>query len=180
MIQIAVTNHAVDRYRQRVVTAAKLDNEAIRTTIRSLVDDAFDKKTVRDHPGYPHRRLIPFKVGIEQMHIALGPNETEFPGEWAVIGVLFDREVGQKSVGGATLGDIFPEEVKQSIMEASKTPTKSKYLVRIGGSTKETYEVKDDDELEDLLHRRMPRPDDVEVFQRKELVIRQVYVIEKK
>jgi hypothetical protein len=178
-VQVAVTNHAVERYRLRVVSAAKLDDEGIRTTIRNLVEDAFERQLVRDHPGYPKRRMVPFKVGIEQMFLALGPNETEFPGDWAVIGVLFDRETGQKSIG-TTVGELIPEELKQSIMESSKTPTKAKYLVRIGGTGKEIYEAKDDDALGELLQRRAPRPDEVEVFERKELVIRQVYVIEKK
>jgi hypothetical protein len=126
--------------------------------------------------------MVPFTVGKEQMFFALGPNTTDFPGEWAVIGVLFDRETGQKTLGGgATLGDIVPEDVKQRISEAVQAQ-KSKYLVRIGGSgTKvgELYDAKNDDELEDLIHRRKPRPEDVEIFERKEFSIKQVYVIEK-
>ena len=177
-MQLAITNHAVDRYRQRVVSAAKLDNESIRTMIRMEVERAFNSGEVKDHPGHPERRMIPFMVGQEKLYIALGPNETDRPGEWAVIGVLFDRDIGPKSTG-VTLGDIMPNDVKQRLTEAAAAPKKARYLIRIGGSnSKEIYEAYDNDALKSLLARRQPDPDDVEFFERRELVVRTEYIIE--
>jgi len=173
---LAVTNHAVERYQQRVPSAAKLDRESIRTMIRMEVERAFETGGVRDHPGYPDRRMIPFTVGKEQMYLALGPNTTEYPGEWAVIGVLFDREVGQKSMG--TLGDVVSDAVRQKLSETVSVP-KTKYLVRIGGNgSKEIYEAADNDALKDLITRRQPKPDEVDIFERRDLTVRTEYIIE--
>lgn len=178
-MQVAVTNHAVERYKQRVPKADKLDNEAIRQVIRERVDEAFDQGTVRPHPGnHPDRRMIAFTVGQENVYLALGPNITDVPGEWAVIGLLFDREVGQKGIG-STIGDIVPEELKQKLAEVAATPRTVKYLVRIGGTgSKEVYEASDNDALKNLLARRQPKPDEVEIFERRDLVVRTEYVIE--
>jgi hypothetical protein len=177
-MQIAITNHAVERYQQRVPSVAKLDVEAVRSIIRERVEEAFEQKQVRDHPGYPKRRMVPFQVGQEKMFLALGPNDTSFPGEWAVIGVLFDREVGQKSIG-TTIGDIIGESLKADLAEMVKIVPKAKYLVRIGGTgSKEVYEASDGEALKDLLERRQPKPEDVEVFERKDFTIRTEYVVE--
>jgi hypothetical protein len=181
-MNLAVTNHAVERYQERVPSAAKLEREAVRSTIRSLVVEAFQKKMVRDHPGYPERRMIPFVVAKEQMFLALGPNETGFPGDWAVIGVLFEREVGKTSIG-MTIGESLSESTKKTladvVAEVQATPTK--YLVRIGGSkSKETYDVKDDEALAELITRRDPNPGNVEVFERTAITIKKSYTIVKK
>ena len=177
-MQIAVTNHAVERYQQRVPSVAKLDMESVRTLIREKVEEAFDTKQVKDHPGYPDRRMVPFQVGQEKMFLALGPNNTSYPGDWAVIGVLFDREVGQKSLG-TTIGDIMGDALKADLAEMVRNVPKAKYLVRIGGSTsKELYEAVDGEDLKGLLARRQPKPEDVEVFERKEFVIRTEYIVE--
>jgi hypothetical protein len=175
---IAVTHHAVERYLQRVPSAAKLERETVRDLIRDRVAEAFKSGGVRDHPGHPERRMVPFSIGQEKMFLALGPNTTDFPGEWAVIGVLFDREVGQRSIG-TTLGDIITDAVKADLTEMVKNPPKAKFLVRIGGSgSKEVYEATDTDALKDLLLRRRPNPEDVEVFERKDFTIRTEYVVE--
>lgn len=179
-MKIAVTNHAVERYRLRVPSAAKLDDEAIRQVIREMIRTAFDNKTVRDHPGYPERRMVTFSVGQEKLYIALGPNETDYPGDWAVLGVLYDREVGQKNIG-TTIGDVIPDELKKKLTETTLTSKKSRYLVRVGGGgSKEIYDVGDGEDLKKLLARRQPNPDDVEVFERRDMVIRTEYVIEPK
>lgn len=178
-MNIAVTNHAVERYQERVESAAKLDKEAVRTIIRILVEEALANGTVQDHPEYSARRVIPFGAGGDQLFLSIGPNETSYPGDIAVIGVQYEKELGiGKSSIGATLGDIVPAETKKNLAEVVKTPVKNKYIVRVGGKS-ETYDVKDDEDLVDFLQRRRPNPDDVEVFERKEITIRQVYVVEK-
>jgi hypothetical protein len=181
-MNLAVTNHAVERYQERVPSSAKLGAEAIRSTIRSLVEEAFERKQVREHPGFPERRMIPFTVGKEQVFLALGPNDTTFPGDWAVIGVLYEREVGKTGIG-ATIGDTLSDATKKSlagvVAEVASTPTK--YLVRIGGpKSKELYDAKDDDALVDLINRRDPNPDEVEIFERTTITIRRTLTIVKK
>lgn len=179
-MQIAVTNHAVERYQQRIPSAAKLDRESVRALIRERVEDAFEQKQVQDHPGFPERRMIPFQVGQEKMTLALGPNDTSFPGDWAVIGVLFDRETGQKGIG-TTIGDAVSNSVKAELTEMVKVPPKMRYLIRIGGNaSKEIYEALDGEAMRNLLARRQPRPEDVEVFERRDFVIRQEYIVEPK
>ena len=118
-MQIAITNHAVERYRQRVPNAAKLDDDAIRRVIRELVDEASVGGSIQKHPGYPDRRMVVFHMGPEKFYLALGPNESDrelFPGEWAVIGLLFSREVGQRGTG-ATIGDKVSDELRQQLTE---------------------------------------------------------------
>lgn len=180
-MNIAITNHAVERYRERVPGSQKLSDDAIRMLIRDIVEPAFDNGLVQDHPGYPERRLVWFTVGKDSLCFALGPNDTKYPGEWAVIGTLHDRETG-KTGSGATIGDVVPESVKQAVAEAAGKPQKPRYLLRIRRSPKEAgevYDVKDDEELGDLLNRRRPDPDQVEVFERKAFTIRQIYTIER-
>lgn len=176
-MQIAVTNHAVDRYQQRVPSAAKLTPDAIRTLMRRQVEEAFVSGTVKDHPGYPDRRMVPFAAGPERMFLALGPNDTGWPGEWAVIGVLFDKEIGKSSMG-TTIGDIISQEVKTQLTENVKQKPKTRFLVRIKGS-KEVYDAQDDVALADLLERRRPNPDEVEIFERTEYLVKTKYVVEK-
>lgn len=177
MPQVAVTNHAVERYRQRVVSANKLDEESARTIIRDMVDAAFQKGSIQDHPDNQRQRLIPFTVGSDRLNLVLGPNSTDYPGEWAVVSVLYDREIGRGGTG-VTLGDVLSDEKKQELVAQTKAK-KARYLVRIGGaSSKEIYEAADGSELKDLIARRQPRPADVEVFERREFVIRTEYVVE--
>lgn len=176
-MQVAVTNHAVERYRQRVASANKLDEESARTVIRDMVLDAFDHGAMQNHPENQKQRLIPFTNGSDKLNLVLGPNSTDYPGEWAVVSVLYDREIGKGSTG-VTLGDVTPEAKKQELAAQTKAK-KSRYLVRVGGeASKELYFVADGDELKNLLSRRQPKPDEVEVFERRDFVIRTEYVIE--
>lgn len=162
-MQLAITNHAVERFKERVASAEVLTDDAVRSVIRMRVSAAFAEGTVRDHPGHPERRMIPFPVGQEELILALGPNDTKFPGEWAVIGVLHAREVGKK-MSGATIGDLISDSLRSKLQEKVQ-PKKAQFLVRIGGA--EMYDVHDKDDLDELLKRRNPRPEDVEVFERK-------------
>jgi hypothetical protein len=161
---LAITNHAVERFKERVVSADILTDDAVRAVIKMRIEAAFLDGAVMDHPGFPERRLVPFQAGKDDLVLALGPNDTKFPGEWAVIGVLHSREVGRRS-SGATLGDTVSSELREKLKQ-KVLQQKTKFLVRIGGST-ETYDVKDEAELEGLLDRRNPSPDDVEIFERK-------------
>jgi hypothetical protein len=166
MMEVAVTNHAVDRYQKRVRGTEKIERETLREMIRELVSRSFESGLVVEHPGHPERRMVPFEAGGEKLVLALGPNTTTFPGRWAVIGVLYEREVGKTSTG-AVIGDVVSEELKQRLAEeVTRTgPSRPRFLVRIP-STKETYEAADYNGLFDLLHRRRPDPSDVEVYER--------------
>lgn len=163
-MQLAITNHAVERFKERVGSADILTDDAVRSVIKMRVEAAFLDGTVMDHPGFPERRLIPFQVGQDTLVLALGPNDTKFPGEWAVIGVLHSREVGRKS-SGATLGDTISSSMREQLLQ-KVLPQKSKFLVRISGGP-EMYDVKDEEDLDALLARRKPKPEDVEIFERK-------------
>jgi len=109
--------------------------------------------------------MVQFQVGQEKLFLSLGPNTTDFPGEWAVVGVLYDREIGKSSMS-ATLGDLLSEETKR-MLSAMVQPPKNLYLVRIRGS-KEIYDVRDKQDLAEFLASRQPKPEDVELFERAE------------
>jgi len=176
-MQLAITNHAVERYKLRVPNASKLEDNVVRRIIHKEVEEADADGRIKPHPGYPDRRMVSFTAGKENMFLALGPNNTGVPGEWAVIGVLFDRELGKNGIG-ATLGDAVSEEMKKQIADAITAPRTTQYLIRIGGAgSKEIYDARDDQELGDLLNRRHPRPEDVEIFERREAEVKTVYMV---
>jgi hypothetical protein len=178
-MRIAVTNHAVERYQERVPGASKLNAEAVRNIIRSLYVEAVENNTTREHPGYPDRAMVPFSAGREQMFLAVGPNKTKFPGDIAVLGVLYDREVGRSGV--ASIGDHLSEETKQKLAQF-QVIKRTKFLIRINRSTrtpKEVYDALDEEELECVLKNRAPDLNEVEIFQRVDLKIQPDYTLKK-
>jgi hypothetical protein len=164
-MNIAVTNHAVERYKERVAGADVLTTDAVRETIRHRVREAFKKGLVKDHPGHPERRMVEVVAGQDELVLALGPNDTKFPGEWAVIGVLFKRELGRKTTG-ATLADKIPASVWAELQKVvdERFP---RFIVRIGHGRfqPETHDVQNDEALEELLKMRNARPQDVAIYE---------------
>lgn len=154
-MRIAVTNHAVDRYRERVPWAEGLMDESVRDIIRDRVSEGFENMMVREHPTVPDRRIIPFKAGSSILYFSLGPNTTRVAADVAVIGVLYEKELGRTDLG-ITLGQALPELTTIEVRRHAPD-----YLVRIG---LESYEVYDDLELKDLLQRRQPNPRDVRLY----------------
>lgn len=173
-MKFAITDHAVQRYVERAEGARDLSTGAVRMLIQERLDEAFQRGEVRDHPSEAGRKIVPFRSGASSLYFSLGPNKTQFAGDMAVIGVLYDRELGGITKGsmGVTLGDIAPELMK---VVPAPLQTDPKYIVRIGT---ESYDVKDDGDLKDLLQRRQPRADQVVIYQKKPLKIRTEYVIE--
>jgi hypothetical protein len=158
-MKIAVTNHAVERYQERVPGASKLDAAAVRNIIRSIYMEAVEKRTTLRHPGYSNRFMAPFSAGKEQMFLAVAPNKTKFPGDLAIVNVMYDREIGKSGV--ASLGDKLSEEDKKRL--ATKTIKETRFLVRV--NKKELYEAGEEDEMFRLVQGRKPT-DDVEVFEK--------------
>jgi hypothetical protein len=117
-MRVAVTDHAVKRFRERVEGAASFDEDSVRLLIRSLVHDGFVEGSVRPHPKKFGRRIIPFSSGSSVLYLSLGPNETKVPADFAVVGVMFEKELGGKVESGVTLGDVFPTLVKMNLAKA--------------------------------------------------------------
>jgi hypothetical protein len=108
-MKIAVTNHAVDRYRDRVEGAQGFHKESVREAIRLIVEEGYEKGIVRDHPLLSRRRVVPFKSGDSILFLSIGPNTTDYEAELAVIGVLYEKELSEGRISlGVTLGDLFP------------------------------------------------------------------------
>jgi hypothetical protein len=104
---VAITNHAVDRYLERVSGAKGFERESVREMIRKLVEDGFNLHQVRPHPTERNRRIIPFKSGKSILYLSIGPNTTTFKdADIAVISVLFEHEVTDGKAGlDVSLGD---------------------------------------------------------------------------
>lgn len=108
-MRTAVTNHAVDRYRDRVDGAKGFNRESIRERIREIVEEGFRENAVRDHPTERNRRIIPFKSGESILFLSIGPNTTTFEADLAVISVLFERELtGGRQGGFGSIEDVAP------------------------------------------------------------------------
>lgn len=127
-MKIAVTNHAVERYLERVEGAKGFEREPIRQVIRDLVEKGFSERAVRDHPYDPARRIVPFLSGKSVMYLSIGPNLTNYEADVAVIGVLYERELtGGRQGLGVSLGDVHPELAAKREKEPAP-----KFLVFIG------------------------------------------------
>lgn len=128
-MKIAVTNHAVDRYLERVEGAKGFERESIRQVIRDLVAKGFAEGEVQDHPYDDARRIVPFQSGKSVLFLSLGPNLTNYEAEMAVIGVLFERELtGGKKELGVRLGDVAPALAEKKV----KREPAPKFIVFIG------------------------------------------------
>ena len=109
-MRTAVTNHAVDRYRDRVDGANGFERESIRDRIREIVEEGFRENAVREHPTERDRRIIPFKSGESILFLSIGPNTTTFDADLAVISVLYERELTEGKKGGfGTLDEVAPQ-----------------------------------------------------------------------
>lgn len=155
-MKIAVTNHAVDRYRERVAGADGFQKESIRAEIRHIVNEGFEHGLVREHPLDAERRIIPFRSSESVLFLSIGPNTTDYEADLAVIGVLYEKEVSSGRVGiGVRLGDIYPELKTAEV--ASDSP---KFLLFIGPVKEsiEKYHAVDVEELRKILDNRKPPP----------------------
>jgi hypothetical protein len=150
-MKIAVTNHAVERYLERVEGAKGFEREPVRQIIRDLVDRGFAEGAVRDHPYDPARRIVPFKSGKSIMYLSIGPNLTNYEADVAVIGVLFERELtGGKQSLGVQLGDVAPALASMTVREPAP-----KFVVFIGKWPTIEYYGKDTlKEIDDLVSER--------------------------
>lgn len=154
-MKIAVTNHAVQRFQERVEGVSSFDDESIRKIIRTLVELGFEEEVVRPHPRHFDRRIIPFSSGPSILYLSLGPNLTTFEGEFSVIGVLFERELSDGKVGlDVTVGDTNP--ILATIAPAQRV---SRFVVTVGaGKSIERYDIGGVRELKKFLERRVAGP----------------------
>lgn len=160
-MKIAVTSHAVDRFRERVDGASHFEKESIRNAIRNLVEQAFDIGAVSGHPHNPNRRMIPFKSGKSVLYLSIGPNDTQFDAEVAVISVLYENEITDGMVGmGVSVG-----EVLGSSLPMPQKP-ENKFVVFVGSEDSvESYKVKDDESMDDFVRWRNPDPEKTLVYE---------------
>lgn len=151
-MKIAVTNHAVDRYQQRVEGAKSFDRESIRSIIRFLVDQGFENGMVFPHPTEMERRIIPFKSGESILYLSIGQNTTNFEADVAVIGVVFEKDVTEGKIGiGVVLEDAL-KRLKEFKVADDKPP---RFIVTVGGANSiETYRFKSDEELKTFMSSR--------------------------
>ena len=139
-MKIAVTNHAVQRYQERVEGAREFDSESVRRLVRDLVKEGFRTGAVRPHPHISERRIIPFTSGKSVLYLSVGPNTTTFKADLSVIGVLFEREVtGGKQGMGVTLGDV----VQRTPTEPQQRPL---FIATISGDGY-FYKIQNENEL---------------------------------
>lgn len=176
-MRIAVTTHAVIRYKERVPGADCMEDETVRDIIREKVDLGFKDGLVRDHPTERDRRIIPFKAGQSILYFSIGPNKSvTIQADLAVIGVLYDKDLGKVEMG-PTLGDALPE-LKDIQVESKGHP---RFIVQIGSADSvESYRVQDGEELKALLLRRRPNPGDVLLYEFQDVEISAEYVVQKK
>lgn len=98
---IAITNHAVERFRERVDGAKNLSKESIRNMIDRIYGLGLAHGAVFKHPSFTNRRMVPFMSGKSTLYLSIGLNDTKFNADLAIIGVLFESEYTE---GKATLG----------------------------------------------------------------------------
>jgi len=161
-MRIAVTKHAVDRFRERVEGAKGFQEESIRRQVRKIVEDGLRLGVVQDHPLVANRRVVPFKSGETVLFLSIGPNTTDYEAETAVIGVLFEKEVSEGKVGmGIKLGDLFP--ALQGLQVGEKKP---RFIMFVGptATTVEKYYLWDEKELREVLRTRAPKHDEVSLY----------------
>lgn len=177
-MKLAVTDHAVSRYRERVQGAAELEDESIREVVRSKITQALADGSVRPHPTEKDRRIVPFKAGESHLFFSIGPNKTSHPGELAVIGVLYDRELGGQ--GQMTIPLIEKAPLLKDVRIEPPRPAKYVVLFYYGRSDHEFILVKDDQELNQVLSTRRPDPNGVFIYEHQDVEIQTKYVVQKK
>jgi hypothetical protein len=160
-MKIAVTNHAVDRFAERARGVKGFERDSIRTMVRQIVEDGFKENVVRDHPQYKDRRIIPFRSGESILYLSIGKNTTSFPGDVAVIGVLYEHEMTLGQIGiGTTLGDKFPD-----LKDIPTDNFHPKYRVFVGsGDTIESYSFNEKKEVRELLSKRQVPMSEVAIY----------------
>jgi hypothetical protein len=158
-MKVAVTNHAVDRYVDRVEGAKGFEREAVRESIRKIVEDGFAEGMVRPHPLEEDRRVVPFKSGESILYLSLGPNNTSFlDADLAVISVLFEHELTSGKVGmGVRLEDI------SNLGQMKVSKKVPRFVVHIGI---EEYKVMTVEDLQLFLAEK--KGQDVKVYELKE------------
>lgn len=125
-MKIAVTNHAVDRYIDRVKGAKGFEREAVRDSIRKIVEDGFAEGMVQPHPLEEDRRVVPFKSGESILYLSLGPNTTTYKeADLAVISVLYEHELTPGKVGL----DITLEDVASDIRKVKTSRIVPQFIV---------------------------------------------------
>lgn len=162
-MKIAVTSHAVDRYKERVVGAEGFTDEAIREQLRRIIEDGLASGFMRQHPFEFDRRIIPFQSGESVLFVSIGPNTTKYDAEIAAISVLYEKEVTPGKVGlGIHLGDVFPE-----LHGRASRGNRPAFVIYIGPVEKtiERYLARDEWELKDIIQRRRPQPDEVTIYE---------------
>ncbi len=153
MRKVAVTTHAVERFRQRVQGAQGFEDESIRSIVRGLVESGFAEGLVRPHPYEKERRIIPFQSGKSVLYLSVGPNTTFFQADLAVISVLYERDLSPGKVElGVFLGDVSPVLQEAKAVE----PAPEFLLVMLLQGWTETYPAKDKKALDELIERRRP------------------------
>lgn len=148
-MNVAVTDHAVGRYKQRVQGATDLERESVRGIIRSIVETAFKEGQVRNHPTSQSKRVAPFQSGGSTLYLSLGPNKTRIPGELAVVSVLFEKELGKVGLG-VTLGD-----VTDVVVQVDRKPP-PRFVLLVGADGLEKYVFWEADKMSSFLAERKP------------------------
>lgn len=176
-MKIAVTNHAVIRYKERVPGADVLEDESVRDVVREKIENGFTEGLVRYHPTVRERRIIPFKAGEQMLYFSIGPNKASstYFAHLAVIGVLYDRELSDGKVGmGVTIEDA-NAELRDLIIAQQGPP---QFILQVGNSDSiEVYRAKETQELKALLLRRRPDVGQVLVYELSDIEILSDYSV---
>lgn len=189
-MKLAITDHAVDRFIERVRGAEKMKREEVRDRIRLLIMAAGQSMEAHKSATDPNQRLVPFKDSEgNELSICIGKNTTGFPGDIAVISILTGK---QKEIPSrpfveplaVKLGDKFPQ-LKELISKpvpppvVTKPPVESyKFIMWTKPPKEDVFYIADEKELIEMLTKHKLKPEQVTLFRLQEFKLKTVIELE--
>lgn len=162
-MNLAITEHAVSRYTERVRGAQGVDKEEIRDAIRHHIEVADAKGLIKDHPTSPDQKLAPFNVNGEVFYACIAPNTTNYPGDKAVVSVIQSRE--------------HPEIRPLALGGYSDTKAEYKFIVQVR-ETGEVYPATDDVAVLDILKLKSLKPEQVQLYEKHKFRLKTVLEVD--
>ncbi len=190
-MKLAITDHAVDRFIERVRGAERLSRESARDRIRLIVADAVRRDELRQHTADPDQKLCPFLDSEGNvLEICIGRNTTGFPGDFAVISILVGKQKTTPSRPfveplAVKLGDKFPQ-LKELISQPAAPvvvkkppPVESyKFIMWSKPPKEDVFYIADEKELIETLTKHKLKPEQVTLFRLQEFKLKTVVELE--
>lgn len=185
-MKLAITDHAVDRFIERVRGAEKMKREEVRDRIRLLIMAAGQSGEAHKSATDPDQRLIPFKDSEgNELSICIGKNTTGFPGDVAVISILTGKpkEIPSRPFVeplAVKLGDKFPQ-LKELVSKPTPEPASQTHWSKFIMHLKETpglFYLKSEEELIEMLTKLKLKPEQVSLYRLQEFKLKTVVELE--